>query len=287
MFKNEVQIEETPVRTDSLPTNQSEPSDSLLTLVPLPLTTPTRTSTNELQLFDIEETSIFATSVTNDAKEMKPLEPLVSDMDTTPGGSAGATPGGPMGTTPNSAMDTTSTPSGPAGTTRGGPMGTTSGSPAGATPGGPMGTTPGSPAGATPGGPMGTTLGSPAGATPGGPVGTTPSSPMDTTSTPSGPAGTIRGGPVGSPSRLHIALRLNQSDSTPSDNSADSLLNKLDFSSPQTARVSTVVKELSERISKGDSSTHWFHKILLLDHIDHVHQKMLKCLDEIDLQMEG
>ncbi len=116
------------------------------------------------------------------------------------------------------------------------------------------------------------------------PEGVTPTRPHIAGATPThsttDPMGTK---PLISP-RLHIALRPNQSDST--DHSMESSSN-IDMSTQQTVRVSTVVKELSVKICNGDTSTHWFHKILLLDHIDHVHQKMLKCLDEIDLQMEG
>ena len=58
------------------------------------------------------------------------------------------------------------------------------------------------------------------------------------------------------------------------------------LSSPKARRVSSVVKELSERITKGDAGT-WFHKLLLLDHIDLVQQKIVKWIHDVDEQIEG
>ena len=57
--------------------------------------------------------------------------------------------------------------------------------------------------------------------------------------------------------------------------------------SSQAAHVSRVVRDLANRIFEGAGSVQWFHKLLLLDHIEHVQQRMLKCLDEIDEQTKG
>ena len=58
------------------------------------------------------------------------------------------------------------------------------------------------------------------------------------------------------------------------------------LSTPKARRVSSVVKELSERITKGEAGT-WFHKLLLLDHIDQVQQKIVKWIHDVDEQIEG
>ena len=94
--------------------------------------------------------------------------------------------------------------------------------------------------------------------------------------------------PSNTPISFNLTMRIGNGDSSVRvSNSESDNLCLLDISSPQTLRVSSIVKELAERIARGEVPTHWFHKLLLLDHVDHVQQKMLKCLDEVDQQIEG
>ena len=109
--------------------------------------------------------------------------------------------------------------------------------------------------------------------TPATPIDHTPAMPLDHT-----PA---------MPSQIHIALHLNQSQSIDDSPTHSVPINGHDSNVSQTTRVSSVVKGLSEKIVKGEGSTQWLYRILLLDHIDLVQQKMVKCLDEVDQQIEG